>query len=251
MRVILDRQRGGAYLSVAVPAVAIYGMYLFLTYYFQQVKGYSPITTGLAFLPLTVATVTASVTANVKLLPRFGPRTLITTGMLLGAVGMLLLSRAGVHSGYVGSILPPTIVLGLGFGLIFGPPINVATARVDPGDSGVTSAMVNTMQQIGGSIGTALLSTLAVGATTAYLMSHHSHSPTAVSLAAVHGYQWAYLISCGIFLAGAALALSLLNGRSARDPAQQPAGSGSDEPASDSLMAHSTLSTTQLPDLIR
>lgn len=154
---------------------------------------------------------TASVISNVKLLPRFGPRPLVATGMLLGAIGMFLLSRVGVDAGYVASTLVPLLVLGLGFGFTFGPAINAATARVAPDDAGVASGMANTMQQVGGSIGTALLSTLAAGATTSYLSSH---APAAAAAAGVHGYQLAYLISCGIFVVGAVLAAT---------PAHRPA----------------------------
>jgi len=136
LRVILDRNRGGSYLAVAVSAAAIFGVFLLLTYYLQQFKGYSPIGTGLSFLPLTAATVTASVLSNVTLLPRFGPRPLVATGMLLGAIGSFLLSRVGVDAGYLSSILVPLIVLGLGFGFTFGPAINAATARVAVGDAG-------------------------------------------------------------------------------------------------------------------
>lgn len=216
LRVVLDRNRAGSYLSVAISAIAIFGVFLFLTFYFQRNQGYSPVVTGLAFLPLTAATVTASVTSNVTLLPRFGPRPLIAAGMLLGAVGMFLLSRVGVHATYAGSIVAPLLVLGLGFGFTFGPAINSATAGVDPDDAGVASGLVNTMQQIGGSIGTALLSTLAAGATTTYLSSrHHTHTSAIRAVAAVHGYQLAYLISCSIYLAGAVLAPVLLAGRPA------------------------------------
>jgi EmrB/QacA subfamily drug resistance transporter len=203
LRVVLDRNRGGSYLSVAVSAIAIFGVFLFLTYYFQQVKGYSPIITGLAFLPLTAATVAASVTSNVALLPRLGPRPLVSTGMLLGAAGMVLLARVGAGSGFT-----------------FGPAINAATDRVDRQDAGAASGLANTMQQVGGAIGTALLSTLAAGATAAYLSAHHGHGQAAAGPAAVHGDQIAYLTSAGIFVAGAVIAVTLLRGRPARDPEQ-------------------------------
>jgi EmrB/QacA subfamily drug resistance transporter len=218
LRVVLDRNRGGSYLSVAVSAIAIFGVFLFLTYYFQQVKDYSPIITGLAFLPLTAATVTASVTSNIALLPRLGPRPLVSTGMLLGAAGMVLLSRVGADSGYAASVLPALIILGLAFGFTFGPAINAATARVHREDAGAASGLANTMQQVGGATGTALLSTLAAGATTTYLSDHRSHGHAVVSSAAVHGYQIAYLTSAGIFLAGAIIAVTLLRGRPAPHP---------------------------------
>lgn len=227
LRVVLDRNRGGSYLSVAVSAIATFGVFLFLTYYFQQVKNYSPVTTGLAFLPLTAATVTASVTCNVALLPRLGPRPLVSAGMLLGTAGMVLLSRAGVDSGYTISVLPGLIVLGLAFGSTFGPAINAGTARVRREDAGVASGLANTMQQVGGALGTALLSTLAARATTTYLSDHASRSQAVASSAAVHGYQVAYLTSAGIFLVGFVLAAVLLRGRPAperrehlRDPAE-------------------------------
>ncbi|MDQ6839990.1 MAG: MFS transporter, partial [Actinomycetota bacterium] len=211
LRIILDRNRGGSYLSVAFSAIAIFGVFLFLTFYLQQIKGYSPIITGVGFLPLTAAIVTTSTLSNIKLLPRVGPRPLVVVGMLCGCTGMLLLSRLGVGSTYVTGILPALIILGSGFGLIFAPAINEATARVAPQDTGVASAMVNTMQQVGGSVGTALLSTLAAGATTTYIRVHHAAGPAAVARGAIHGYTVAFLTSSAIFFAGALVAAALLN----------------------------------------
>lgn len=216
LRIILDRNRGGSYLSVALSATAIFGVFLFLTFYLQQIKGYSPIITGVGFLPLTGAIVTTSTLSNIKLLPRIGPRPLVVVGMLCGCTGMLLLSRLGVGSTYVSSILPALIILGLGFGFIFAPAINEATARVAPQDSGVASAMVNTMQQVGGSVGTALLSTLAAGATTTYIRAHHAAGPAVAARGAIHGYTVAFLTSSVIFFVGAIVAGALLNGRPAR-----------------------------------
>lgn len=222
LRIILDRNRGGSYLSVAFSAVAIFGVFLFLTFYLQQIKGFSPIITGVGFLPLTAAIVTASTLSNIKLLPRVGPRPLVVVGMLCGCTGMLLLSRLGVGSAYASGILPALIVLGLGFGFIFAPSINEATARVDPQDAGVASAMVNTMQQVGGSVGTALLSTLAAGATTTYIRAHHAAGTAAVARGAIHGYTVAFETSAVIFFAGAIVAGALLNGRPARAAARAP-----------------------------
>ncbi|MDQ6784835.1 MAG: MFS transporter [Actinomycetota bacterium] len=224
LRIIVDRNRGGSYLSVAFSAIAIFGVFLFLTFYLQQIKGYSPIITGLGFLPLTAAIITAATLSNIKLLPRLGPRPLVVVGMLCGSTGMLLLSRLGVGSRYVAGILPAMVVLGLGFGFIFAPAINEATAGVAPRDAGVASAMVNTMQQVGGSVGTALLSTLAAGATTTYLRSHHGAASVVAAKGAVHGYTVAFLTSAAIFGVGAVVAGALLNGRPV------PASSGAPEP---------------------
>ncbi|MFZ0048505.1 MAG: MFS transporter, partial [Streptosporangiaceae bacterium] len=153
-RVILSRARGGAYVSVGVAGIAIFGVFLFLTYYLQTVKGYSPVTAGLAFLPLIACILVSSNTSSIVLLPRFGPRTLIATGMLIGGGAMLYLTQLTVTSGYAVSILPALLGVGVAMGMIISPAINTATAGVQQQDSGVASALVNTMQQVGGSIGT-------------------------------------------------------------------------------------------------
>ena len=209
IRVVTDRVRGTSYAAVGLSAIAIFGVFLFLTFYLQQVKGYSPIINGVSFLPLSACIVTASTSANILLLPRLGPRPLITTGMALGAVGMFLLSRLQPSSGYVVHVLPSLIILGFGFGLIFAPAISSATLGVDPRDSGVASAMVNTMQQVGGSIGTALLSTLAASSTASYMRSHSPSRSLAV-VSAVHGYTTAFELSAAIFVAGCVMAFVLL-----------------------------------------
>jgi hypothetical protein len=145
-------------------------------------------------------------------LPRFGPRVLITTGMLFGVGGMTYLSRLTVTSGYAGDVLPALLVMGLGFGMIISPAINTATAGVRRQDSGVASAMVNTMQQVGGSIGTSALSTIALTATTSYLVAHHT-GLLAPAVAATHGYTTAFAVSAGIFGVGVILAILLLPSR--------------------------------------
>ena len=142
-------------------------------------------------------------------LPRLGPRVLITTGMLFGVAAMTYLTQLTVTSSYVGGVLPALIIMGLGFGMIFSPAINTATTGVQRQDSGVASALVNTMQQVGGSIGTALLSTIALTATTSYLAAHHT-GPLAPAIAATHGYTVAFAVSAGIFGLGVILAIVLL-----------------------------------------
>ena len=174
LRVILDRTRGGSYVAVGISGIAIFGVFLFLTYYLQEVKGYSPVTSGLAFLPMIGCILLSSNVSSIVTLPRFGPRVLITTGMLLGAGGLTYLTQLTVTSSYLGGILPALLIMGLGFGMIFAPAINTATAGVQRQDSGVASALVNTMQQVGGSIGTSALSTIALTATASYLAAHHT-----------------------------------------------------------------------------
>jgi EmrB/QacA subfamily drug resistance transporter len=212
LHVILDRIRGGAYVAVFLSGIAIFGVFLFLTYYMQLIKGDSPLTTGLLFLPLIACILISSNLSSIVLLPKAGPRALIASGMLLGAIGMIYLTRLTVTAGYLGGILPALLVMGLGFGLIFAPAINTATAGVQREDSGVASALVNTMQQVGGSIGTSALSTIALTATTSYLAAHPS-GPLAPATAAVHGYTLAFTVAAGLFVLGAILAIALLPSR--------------------------------------
>jgi EmrB/QacA subfamily drug resistance transporter len=208
--VLLDRTRGGAYVAVGVAGIAIFGVFLFLTYYLQTIKDYSPVGTGVAFLPMIACILAASNTSSIFLLPRLGPRTLISLGMLLGGCSMAYLARLTVVSGYTADILPSLLAMGLGFGMIIAPAINTATAGVRPQDSGVASALVNTMQQVGGSIGTAALSTFALTATARYLAAHPAPPAVAAAAAATHGYTLAFAIAAALFGLGVLLALLLL-----------------------------------------
>jgi hypothetical protein len=214
MRVVMDRTRGGAYVALFMSGIAIFGTFLFLTFYLQVVKGESPLNTGLLFLPMIGCILLSSNLAGVVGL---GPRALIAAGMLLGAGGMAYLTQVTVASGYVSAVLPALLILGLGLGLIFATTINSATAGVAPEDSGVASALVNTMQQVGGSIGTSVLSTIALSTTTSYLIGHHT-GPQAPAIAATHGYTVAFAISAGLLVLGFILALVLLPSR--RRPAE-------------------------------
>jgi EmrB/QacA subfamily drug resistance transporter len=222
LRVVLDRDRGGSYLAMGLSAIAIFGVFLFLTYYLQQNLGFSPIQSGLAFLPMTFAIMISATTAQTKLVPRFGARPLVGLGMAAGAVGMMYLTGIGVHSSYASHVLPALMVMGVGFGLIFAPAMSAATLGVDPQDAGVASALVNAMQQIGGSIGTALLSTLAASASTSYLAGRRP-TPDLVAQAAVHGYTTAFWWSAAIFgVAAVACTLLLRPGVPATAPAGEP-----------------------------
>lgn len=223
LRVVLDRDRGGSYLAVGLSAVAIFAVFLFLTYYLQQNLGMSPVTTGLAFLPMVAMIIVSSTSANVKLLARVGARPLVPTGMALGALGMLYLTGLGAESSYAADILPALIIMGAGFGLIFAPSIATATAGVGHADAGVASAMVNTSQQIGGSIGTALLSTLAVSATESFAAGA-APTPALMEQAAVHGYTTAFYWAAAIFALGSLLTALLLRSKDERAaPVGEPA----------------------------
>jgi hypothetical protein len=150
--------------------------------------------------------------SSIVALPRLGPRVLITTGMLAGAGAMAYLTQLTVTSSYTGGVMPALIIMGLGFGMIFSPAINTATAGVRRQDSGVASALVNTMQQVGGSIGTSALSTIALTTTTSYLVAHHT-GPLAPAIAATKGYTTAFAVSAGIFGLGVILAITRLPSR--------------------------------------
>jgi len=209
LRVLVDRARGGSYAALFISGIAIFGTFLFLTYYLQLIKGESPLSTGLLFLPMIGCILISSNLASIVLLPRTGPRVLIAAGMLLGTGGMVYLTQVSVTSSYVGGVLPALLILGLGFGMIFAPGINAATTGVRREDSGVASALVNTVQQVGGSIGTSALSTIALTATASYLVAHHA-SPLAPAIAATHGYTLAFAISAGLLGLGCVLAIVLL-----------------------------------------
>ena len=172
LRIIANRARGGAYLSIGLATVSLFGAFLFLSYYLQTVKGYSPVIAGVAFLPLVGGLLVAANASSNALLPRTGPRPLITGGLVLGAAAMAYLTQLGLASSYAAGVLPALIILGLAFGLILPSAIATATTGVLPQDTGVASALVNTMQQVGGSIGVSALSTVALSATASYLATH-------------------------------------------------------------------------------
>jgi EmrB/QacA subfamily drug resistance transporter len=209
LRVILDRTRGGSYVAVFISGVAIFATFLFLTYYLQVIKRESPLATGLLFLPMIGCILLSSNLSSIVGLARLGPRVLIASGMLLGTAGMAYLAQVTVTSSYASAVLPALLILGLGFGMIFAPAINTATFGVARQDSGVASALVNTMQQVGGSIGTSALSTVALSTAASYLITHHT-SRLAPAIAATHGYTVAFSVSAALLGLGFILAVVLL-----------------------------------------
>jgi hypothetical protein len=230
LRVVTDRNRGASFLSVGISGAAIFAIFLFLTYYMQQNLGYSPIVTGLSFLPMTATIMVTAVISTTKLRGRFGPRPLVFTGMGLASVGMLSLTGLGLTASYASDILPSLVVMGAGIGLVMSNAMNNATLGVEPADAGVASATVSASQQVGGSIGTALLSTLAASAATSFVSSHAVAVPSARAIrlvaaqAAVHGYTTAFAFAAGIFAVGAIVALVLFeHGVRQLDPSAEPA----------------------------
>lgn len=203
LAILADRSRVGAYLAIAAAVVGSFGMFLMLTYHFQAILGYSPLRAGLAFLPLSAAVSASAYGLGSRLLPRVAPGALIVPGLLVAAAGLTLLTRLEVSSGYLTLILPAQMLLGAGMGCVFTPAISVVTSGVDPRDAGVVAATANTAMQVGGSIGTAVLNTIAVATTAAYLSAHPRPGP---AVALVHGFAAATAWSAGLLAAAAVLA---------------------------------------------
>jgi EmrB/QacA subfamily drug resistance transporter len=230
LRVVLDRNRGGAYLSILIAGSGIFGIFLFLTYYLQLTLHYSPVVTGVAFLPMIGCIMVSANLATIVLMPRLGPRPLVTSGMLLAAAGLVWLTRIGIHSSYAADVLPPLLIIGTGLGQVIAPSINTGTFGVAASDAGVASASVNTGQQLGGSVGTALLNTIAASAVTSYIAAHITPamltrggpSPGLRALALVHGYTTGFWWSAAIFTCGAVVAGALFRW----GPLTRPGGPG-------------------------
>lgn len=204
LRIFADRNRAAALVALLLVNTGIFAAFLFLTYYLQVTLQYTPVETGLAFLPLIAGTLAGSVLA-LSVFPRFvGPRVSIPIGMVLAAANLVWLTQLDTSSSYPQTILPALVMLGAGVGIIFPTATNLGTSGVDHTDHGIAGALVNTTQQVGGSVGIALLSTLSASATADYLAGHGTGT-AALQDAALHGYSMAYAIAAGIFLGGALL----------------------------------------------
>ncbi|MEN2736527.1 MFS transporter [Microbacterium sp. X-17] len=211
--IVLDRNRGASYSSILIAGSGMFGIFLFVTYYLETTLKFTPIQTGLAFLPMIVMLVIAAQFSTNLFVPKFGPKVMVPIGMVIAGSGMLLLTRLGVTANYGTEILPALMVMGVGMGSIMPAAIQTATLGVDRHFAGVASALVNTSQQVGGSIGTALLNTLAATALTDYLSAHLPPTPHVIQEAAVHSYSTAYWWSAGFFAFGAVLSALLYRRR--------------------------------------
>ncbi len=209
LRVVTERNRAGAYLTSLLTGVALFGMFLFLTYYLQGTLHYSPLRSGFAFLPFSVGVVASAGIASV-LLPRVRPRWIMSTGLVLAGLGLLWFTQLHVNSGFWPHVFPAEVVMSLGLGLVFVPISSTALVGVSAGDSGVASAMINTTQQVGGSIGTALLNTIAASVTTTYVVVH---GRGAIAAGTVHGYTVAFAAGAGVVVLALVATLWLVNAR--------------------------------------
>ncbi|MFE5188779.1 MFS transporter [Streptomyces sp. NPDC056628] len=227
LHIVRDRNRAGCFLTMVLAVIGLFGLFLFMTYYLQVILGYSPVTTGLAFLPLTAAIIVGSTQIAARLLDHVAPRLLMAPGALLAAIGMVLLTQLTVDSSYAAHVLPALILMGLGMGLVFMPVFATATAGVAPQDSGVTSATVNTSQQVGGSIGTALLNTIATTSSTAYITAHltdPARRQLVIQQGIVHGYTVAIWWAAAIMLLAGVVAAVMVTAEPPGRGAPRPAG---------------------------
>lgn len=242
LSIVLDRNRGASYSSILIAGAGMFGIFLFVTYYLQATLKFTPMQTGLGFLPMIVMLVIAAQLSTNIFVPRFGPKVMVPIGMTIAAVGMVYLTHLGVTANYATDVLPALMILGTGMGSIMPAAIQTATLGVDRHFAGVASAMVNTSQQVGGSIGTALLNTLAATAATDYVASHLPPTASVAAEAAVHSYATAYWWGAGFFVFGAILSGVLYrrrgNGASLGNPGGS-AGTATDaaEPA-EPVVAH-------------
>ncbi|WP_445151521.1 MFS transporter [Baekduia sp. Peel2402] len=227
LHIVWDRARGGAYASIAIAGSSVFAVFLFLTFFMQRDLGYSPLKTGVAFLPMTALIFIMAPTLQTKVLPRTGARVLIITGMTLGAISMLaFFAQLSPSSTYAANVLPGLLILGIGMPCIFAPSFATATLGVDRYEAGVASAMVNTCQQVGGAVGTAVLSTIFASSASNYL-TDHAGAPGLASAAEIHGYTTAFYVATVMFGVGLIVAIVVLPRR--LRPQQQPAG----EPAAE------------------
>ncbi len=220
MRIITERNRGGAYLSSMISGAGMFAMFLFLGLYLQIVLEYSPVQAGFAFLPFSIGMIAAAGVAS-TLLPKVGPRRLMVPGLLAGAAGMFWLTQLEPDSNYWTHLLPSMLIMSVGMAFNFIPTATVALHGVGHHDAGVASAVINTTQQVGGSLGTALMNTVAVTATTSFIAANGSADMAA---ALTHGYTHGFLLGAVLLLVAAVVVMVLIRiGPSAAQEEDAPA----------------------------
>jgi EmrB/QacA subfamily drug resistance transporter len=204
LRIFSNRSLAAADASFLLVAAALFGMFFFCTLYLQQVLGYSALKTGVAYLPLSLTLIGASAGAS-RLVDRFTPKPVLITGLLIATGGFIFLTQVSGHGDYASHVLPAMVILGLGLGMSFVPATIAATTGVAPEDSGLASGLLNATQEVGGSLGLAILSTVS---TTRVANALHAGAPLPVAL--THGFKGAFIVAGLLCAAGAVLALVLL-----------------------------------------
>jgi EmrB/QacA subfamily drug resistance transporter len=210
LRVLAERNRGGSYLGSLVVGAGLFSMFLFLGLYLQVVLGYSPLKSGFAFLPFTAGIITFAGIAS-QLLPKFGPKPLMVPGLITAGIGLLLLTRITPETAYATHVLPSMLIMSSGMALVFIPLTSTSLHAVSNHDTGVASAMLNTSQQVGGSLGTALLNTVAATATTSYAAAHTNLGKMSQSFAMTHGFTVAFKVRAVLLFTGAVVLFFFIN----------------------------------------
>jgi EmrB/QacA subfamily drug resistance transporter len=224
LHIVWNRVRAGSYATMFIIGSGIFAQYLFLSFYMQKDLGFSPIETGLGFLPFTVTVAFTSIRAQKTILPRIGVKWLIMIGSALAVVGQVLFTRLSPHGNYASEIVPSLILTGLGVGCLFSSAIFGGTVSVKPGDAGIAGALVNTSLQIGGSVGTTVLSLVFASSVAGYEASHAASKSLAQD-AAIHGYTAAFWWAAGLFALGVLVATFIIPKRTAT-PVSQPTAPG-------------------------
>jgi EmrB/QacA subfamily drug resistance transporter len=212
LRVVTERNRGGSYLGSLIVGAGLFSMFLFLGLYLQNILGFSPLKSGFAFLPFTAGIIFGAGIAS-QLLPKFGPKPLMVPGLVSASIGLLLLTRITPETSYATHVVPSLLIMSFGMALVFIPLTSTSLHGISGRDTGVASAMVNTSQQIGGSLGTALLSTIAVTATTNYSVANNVAQGDMVggAFAATHGFTVAFQVSAAFLFIGAIVLFFFIN----------------------------------------
>ena len=210
LRVVTERNRGGSYLGSLVVGDGLFSMFLFLGLYLQVILGYTPLKSGFAFLPFTAGIIVFAGIAS-QLLPKVGPRPLMVPGLIAAGAGMLMISRITPETSYTTHVLPALLIMSSGMALVFIPLTSTSLHGVSSHDTGVASAMLNTSQQIGGSLGTALLNTVAATATTTFAAANSQLGEKLMPFAMTHGFTVAFKFSAVLLFVGAVVLFFFIN----------------------------------------
>ena len=207
LRVLADRNRGAGLLTLFLGQAGVFALFLFLTYYFQDVAGYSPIETGVAFLPMMVTVAVVATFTQSVLVRHLTVRVIVAGGLVVGGAGAALLTRADAGSAYAAWVLPGLILAGAGIGSAIVSAVAIAQLGVEPRDAGTAGAANNVAQQLGAALGIAVISTFVATATNHY---RNDHGSTAAVAATVHGFTVGYWWAAGAFWAGAVICGALI-----------------------------------------
>jgi EmrB/QacA subfamily drug resistance transporter len=210
LRVLTERNRGGSYVGTLLVGTGLFAMFLFLSIYMQSFLHYSSLRSGFAFLPFSMGVIVFAGIGS-QLLPKVGPRPLMVTGLVAGAAGLLFLSRITPTSSYTTAILPAIVIMSSGLALFFIPSASTGLHNAGEHDAGVASAVLNTSQQIGGSLGAALLNTVAISSASTYAKSHTQLRAQVQVFAQVHGFSTTFIYGAGFLLLAAIVIAFTIN----------------------------------------